>query len=555
MIERLLDKLEPQRRHLAFLVGLLLLTFVLTIILAVQAQRAEAARQEQARAVLADLSGRAVTEWGRLLEERLSAAAVASVGRAATALNADPDVSLASLRERFRLEHLCQDCGSADARVTFFSLDIQTGEMETLGGDVVLPPDFALSVSDPTRLQDAVPLTDRVAFKAVFPSWQGGGAFAPVLVVRDRNGELVRVVGFAKPARIFTDAFGPLFGSVHVLPRAMSKGLPNDSFFSIRAIIGGLSVYNTGGLHDFAAADTMRAPFGGVVLHVGMRENAETRLLPDGALSSGMPLLLTLLVMICGLLMVSLLLVRREVQLVRLRADFVSSVSHELRTPLAQIRMFTETLLLNRVRSDLERRRSLQIIDQEARRLAHLVENVLLFSKSEGGRRTPIAPEPTELAAEVRRAAESFGPLCRARSVNLRTELQDNIVVAVDPCALRQIMLNLVDNALKYGPQGQRVTIGVALYDDVARLWVDDEGPGIPDAEQERVFESFFRLPRDVDSKSSGSGIGLAVVRELARLHAGDARAERAPGGGTRIVVEFPDAYLRTEPAADLASA
>jgi signal transduction histidine kinase len=127
-------------------------------------------------------------------------------------------------------------------------------------------------------------------------------------------------------------------------------------------------------------------PLSGVTLRVGVRPNADQRLVMGGTTSARLPLLLVLLVVIAGLIGMALLLVRREAELVRLRADFVSGVSHELRTPLAQIRMFTETLLLGRVRSDIERRRSLEIIDQEARRLTHLVENVLLFSKTEGGR-------------------------------------------------------------------------------------------------------------------------------------------------------------------------
>src|SRR5690606_1573957 len=129
--------------------------------------------------------------------------------------------------------------------------------------------------------------------------------------------------------------------------------------------------------------------------------------------------------LIGGLLIVALIEVRREAQLSRLRADFVSGVTHELRTPLAQIRMFTETLLLGRTRSDLERRRSLEVIEQEARRLSHLVETVLLFSKSEGGRRPRVAPEPTPFAEEIRRAVESLSLLCRNRSAEVRLELQE----------------------------------------------------------------------------------------------------------------------------------
>jgi signal transduction histidine kinase len=135
--------------------------------------------------------------------------------------------------------------------------------------------------------------------------------------------------------------------------------------------------------------------------------------------------------------------------------------------------------------------------------------------------------------------------MCQARGVEVRTELEDGVTAPVDRAALRRIMLNLMENALKYGPDEQRITVGVALFGDVVRLWVDDEGEGIPRSDRERVFDSFYRLSRELDRRITGSGIGLAVVRQLATLHNGRAWAEEAPGGGARLVVEFPDAYVR----------
>jgi signal transduction histidine kinase len=134
-------------------------------------------------------------------------------------------------------------------------------------------------------------------------------------------------------------------------------------------------------------------------------------------------------------------------------------------------------------------------------------------------------------------------------------ELQDEMVAPVDSAALRQIVLNLLDNAAKYGPDGQRVVVGVALYENTARIWVDDEGTGIPLRERQRVFEPFYRT-RDVQH-TTGSGIGLAVVRELVALHGGDAWIEDAPDTGTRVVVQFPGAYLAaaTKAAGDFAVA
>jgi signal transduction histidine kinase len=208
--------------------------------------------------------------------------------------------------------------------------------------------------------------------------------------------------------------------------------------------------------------------------------------------------------------------------------------------------MFAETLMLGRVRSEVERHRSLEIIDQEARRLTHLVENVLLFARAER-RSSRINLQRIDLAADVRDAIHGFAILSRSRAIEIRPELQEGITAPVDRGALRQILLNLLDNAVKYGPLAQRVTVGMALFDRSVRVWVDDEGRGIPVADRHRVFDSFYRLERDVASPVAGSGIGLSIVRELVILHNGRVWIEDAPGAGARVIVEFPNASLRPE--------
>jgi signal transduction histidine kinase len=235
----------------------------------------------------------------------------------------------------------------------------------------------------------------------------------------------------------------------------------------------------------------------------------------------------------------ALVQLRREYELARLRSDFISGVSHELRTPLAQIRMFSETLVLGRVRTEEEERRSLAIIDQEARRLTHLVENLLHFSRSER-QVTRIAPEPTSIAPLVQEVIEGFAPLAAARGVTLQAAVTEGLVAPVDPGAMRQMLLNLLDNAVKYGPQGQTVTVGATRENGTARVWVDDCGPGVPSVDREHVWDRFWRLERDRGSVVAGSGIGLAVVRELAGLHHGRTWVEDAETGGSRFVVELP---------------
>src|SRR5437870_9521748 len=281
----------------------------------------------------------------------------------------------------------------------------------------------------------------------------------------------------------------------------------------------------------FAARDTFQEPMmGRLQMQVALRPDMAPKLVIGGMPRSNLPMLLSLLAITAGLVVGALLQLRREYELSRLRADFVSGVSHELRTPLAQIRMFSETLLLGRVRSEGERVRSLEIVDQEARRLTHLVENLLHFSRSER-QVTRLSPAPAALAPLVREAVEGFAPLATTRGVNLRTELADGVVAPVDAEALRQMLLNLLDNAVKYGPTGQTVTVGLAAIDSRARIWVDDAGPGIPAADRERIWERFWRLERDRGSAVAGTGIGLSVVRELVALHGGRAWAEAAPNG------------------------
>src|SRR5207247_2198447 len=194
--------------------------------------------------------------------------------------------------------------------------------------------------------------------------------------------------------------------------------------------------------------------------------------------------------------------------LARMRADCVPSVSHELRTPLTQIRMFAETLLLDRVRSDDERKRALAVIDQETRRLSNVVENVLQFSRGERGT-LRIAPHRCDVAAAVRETIELFAPIAAGRNARVTLDAEESIEANVDEGAVRQIVLNLLDNAVKYGPEGQQVVVRLERDATSVRIAVDDEGPGIPPRERRRVWSRYYRLGRETERAIAGAGIGL----------------------------------------------
>ena len=127
---------------------------------------------------------------------------------------------------------------------------------------------------------------------------------------------------------------------------------------------------------------------------------------------------------------------------------------------------------------------------------------------------------------------QTFAPLAHSSRVRWRVALQDGLVAFVDRDALRQILLNLLDNAVKYGPAGQTVTVGLVARDDRARLWVDDEGPGVAAERAAEIWHPFARLRREAETSRPGAGLGLAVVRELVAMHGDTARVEEAPGGG-----------------------
>ena len=338
-------------------------------------------------------------------------------------------------------------------------------------------------------------------------------------------------------------ARGPL------LPTALADGrATNDRLFvRVHQERSGHDLFSAGSARYDAGLNVERrfsAAYGGIgsdlVLTVSIPRNSAAALVSGGLPATRLPMLLGLLAACAGLVIGAIVLVRREQALQELRSEFVSRASHELRTPLTQLRMFSETLLLDRVRSDDERRRALEILDQEARRLAHLVENLLQFSRRER-RSLTVSREMRDLEPLVRDVASGFGPLARSEGATLRLCVEP-VRALVDSDAVRQILLNLLDNAVKYGSREQTIEIGLARENGNARLWVQDEGPGVPTRDRARIFGSFARLEAARRSNVAGTGIGLALVKELSKLHAGDAWVEDGPGGGARFVVELAGA-------------
>jgi signal transduction histidine kinase len=210
-------------------------------------------------------------------------------------------------------------------------------------------------------------------------------------------------------------------------------------------------------------------------------------------------------------------------------------VAHELRTPLTQILLHAETLQLDRPAAQTRQDAS-RVIVRETRRLIHLVENALQFVRG-GHSAMRLDPQLLSVADVVDETLDGLAPVLEAAVAHVERRLDAEAMALVDANAMRQVVINLVDNAVRFGPPGQTIVVRVWTRDGHVWLAVEDEGPGIAVADRERVFGPFVTA-----SASSGSGIGLAVVRQLVDLHDGHVSIEDAPTGGARIVVRLPAA-------------
>jgi signal transduction histidine kinase len=369
---------------------------------------------------------------------------------------------------------------------------------------------------------------------------------------RDARGEPRVASGVLLDPALLEEALRWPYEKVELLPSALTGHTTNDQLLALRVSDpDDNAVYQAGGWYPatFAGSDTLGGMYGGLTAAVALNPEVAERLVIGGLPRSRMPLLLGLLGLTAGLVAVTLRQLRKEYELARLRSDFVSGVSHELRTPLAQIRMFTETLALERVRSPEEARRALDIVVRESERLSHLVDNVLQFSRAERGTMR-LAPEPARLDLLLKDVVDAFRPLAEARQVNMRLATPSGVTATVDPSAVRQIVLNLLDNAVKYGPAGQSVEVLLALEDGHAAISVEDQGPGIPRDARDLVWKPYWRLPRERESAVGGSGIGLAVVKELVDAHGGSVAIGDGANQGARFTVRFPGASPASVPSA-----
>jgi signal transduction histidine kinase len=224
----------------------------------------------------------------------------------------------------------------------------------------------------------------------------------------------------------------------------------------------------------------------------------------------------------------------------RTRADFVATASHELRTPLTAVYGGVRTLLAHRDQLPRgQQDRLLVLIEQEAQHLVEIVDQLLVSAQLDRGALN-VDIEQVDICELTRGVAESARVRAYDRNLIVLQTPTSPVVVETDEALLRQVVVNLVENAVKYSPKGGRVDILVSQTDDAAQINVVDEGIGIPASEQERIFEKFYRLDVEMSRGVGGSGLGLYISREIVeRLH-GTLSVTSAPGEGSTFTVLLP---------------
>ena len=532
---------QSRRTRTALIVLLLLVSLATASLIVLQAQYANASQRSTVESVLHDYSAlvadevirRSTAEIGYygyypLVESVLHE--VQPSGELPAAIKA----TLLSTRDS-RVKR------AAGLAKSYFEMDPSTGRLRLL--DEPAPDQLAAWLRE--NLARVFAQHSDTAYQVL--DAQIGGAPRTFVAgsTRGERGQQI-VAGFEVDLANLTQWFGTALNRQPLLPPSLGHGQVTNEFLHVRIRDhGGVERFRLGDESPLKLkvikpfGDTYQGVFSGFVVEASIDPQISWQIVIGGLPRSRLPFFLGLLTLNAGLIVTAILQLRREMALQQLRDEFVSSVSHELRTPLTQIRMFAETLLLDRVRSTEEQRRSLEIIDREARRLSQLVENILQFSRMDR-KIDSLSTVKLELAPLIQEIVEDFESVMNGNAAQIELCLSFGLATNVDPDALRQIVINLLDNALKYGKKKQKVILGLEARDGVACLFVDDEGPGVPVADRKRIFERFQRLERDRQSAIAGTGIGLSVVYDLVTRHGGQCSVTTGDRGGAKFVVELP---------------
>jgi signal transduction histidine kinase len=248
--------------------------------------------------------------------------------------------------------------------------------------------------------------------------------------------------------------------------------------------------------------------------------------------------------LIAGILVFGLILtvraVSHELELARMKSDFVSTISHEFKSPLTSIRQLAEMLHSGRVPSEERRRQYYDVLLEQSERLSLLTENILNLARIEEGRKEFVF-EKTDIHALLKQIISSIQDRVRHEGFSIEVEIKKDLpMIMVDRVGIAQAVTNLIDNAVKYSGESRRIIVGASETDSSVSITVQDFGIGIRKEDLERVFERFFRGGDELTRTIKGSGLGLTLVKEIIEAHNGTVHAESEPGRGSTFFIKLP---------------
>lgn len=222
-----------------------------------------------------------------------------------------------------------------------------------------------------------------------------------------------------------------------------------------------------------------------------------------------------------------------------LRKEFVANVSHELRTPLTFIKGFVETLLNGAMDDRAKARGFLEIIQKHSNQLARLVEDLLDLSKLESSSGLP-RRQSVDVRALLAKVVDLERPGAERKRQTIQLQAETVPSLDGDPDYLERAFTNLVDNAIKYTPEGGRIRVAAAAEEGAVRVEVEDTGIGIPEEDLERIFERFYRVDKSRSREMGGTGLGLAIVKHVVQAHGGRIAVRSVLGSGTVFTITIP---------------
>lgn len=498
-----------------------------------QAWSAATANQDTADGVLRDYARVAAWSLGERLRPLFGDPAWRAFEPFLRMRQGDPNVTLPPSVEQFRAVALRNPC-PCDPPVPpafHFRMPIAAGSFEFAGTppdpDVNAPLAAALIAGVDAIMDDAAPRP--YGFAAV-------AGTTVVYTVSPGVGGLT-AWGYSIDDDAVTHSVGRLLTDHSLLPPVLIAGRPNTEVLALTLLApDGTALFDAGTHAEQLAIDLqLDDELSGLTVRASVLPSVAGDLIIGGLPRSRLPLMFGFFALAAVLTGAAVLQMRRAQELARLRSDFVAGVSHELRTPLAQIRIYADTLALGRADTEDRRRWSVDGLRRETTRLEHLIDNVLHTARAAESAGSAEPHDPARTAGD---AVSSFRPLA-GRRASLRFTATPGLTVLIPPEPLRQVVCNLLDNAVKYGPRGQTVHTTIEAAGNSVRIVVDDEGPGIDPSERDEVW-TMYRRGRGVAGVIGGSGVGLAVVRRIVEDHHGRVAISSSPAGGARFIIELP---------------